>query len=373
MSNSLGRLFRITSFGESHGPALGVVIDGCPAGLRLDLGQVQAELDRRRPGASPLHSPRKESDRVELLSGVEGGVTLGSPIALLVRNEDARPTDYGHGEGPAPLRPGHADLSTLLRYGRRAASGGGRASARETVARVAAGAVARQVLTSLWGPGVEVLAWTSRLGGIPCEREPEDRAAIEQSPVRCPDPAASARMEAAIRAARAQGDTLGGHIGARVRGLPGGIGEPVFGKLEAALGMAMLSIPAARGFQLGEAFAATDRRGSEENDALEPAAEGEGARLPSGAWVRGRSNRAAGVLGGISTGMELRFSVAFKPVSTLFQEQDTVDEAGQAVRLKARGRHDPCVLPRAAPIVEAMTCLVLCDLALLARGLAPLP
>lgn len=368
MSNSSGSLFRITSFGESHGPALGVVIDGCPAGLALDLDRVQAELNRRRPGASPLSSPRKEPDRVELLSGLDGGRTLGSPIALLVRNVDARPADYEADR----YRPGHADLSTELRYGRRPGSGGGRASARETVARVAAGAVARQVLEALVGPHVEILAWVEQVGEERATVVRPTLAAIEASPVRCPDEVASVRMEALIRAVRAEGDTVGGVIRAVARGVPAGLGEPVFGKVEAELAAAMLSLPAAKGFESGSGYAGAARRGSQNNDPLEPAAPGEGGQLASGAWVKSRSNHAGGLLGGISTGMDIEWSVAFKPVSTLFIEQDTVDTQGRPARLKSRGRHDPCVLPRAVPMVEAMAALVLCDLLLRARGLAPL-
>ncbi len=368
MANSSGSLFRITSFGESHGPALGVVIDGCPAGLRLDLSRVQEELDRRRPGASPLSSTRKEPDRVELLSGVDGGLTLGSPIALLVRNLDARPADYE----PGLYRPGHADLSHELRTGQRPGSGGGRASARETVARVAAGAVARQVLEALVGPSLEILAWVEQVGEERAACRRPARQEIEQSPVRCPQPEASARMEARIRAVRAEGDSLGGVIRGQARGVPAGLGQPVFGKIEAELAAAMLSIPAAKGFESGSGYAGAARRGSENNDPLEPAAAGEGGQLSSGAWVRSRGNHAGGLLGGISTGMDIDWTVAFKPVSTIFLEQDTVDAAGQPARLRARGRHDPCVLPRAVPIVEAMAALVLCDQLLRARGLRPL-
>lgn len=343
--NTFGARFRVTTFGESHGPAVGVVIDGVPPGLALDLAAVQAELDRRRPGG-PLASPRKEPDTVEVLSGLFEGRTLGTPLTLLVRNTDADPAAY------APFkdvyRPSHADFTTDARYGVRDWRGGGRASARETVARVAAGAVARQVLA-----GIEIVAWVDAVGDVVagCDPDTVTRDAVEASPVRCPDPSASAAMEALIREVRAEGDTVGGVVRAVARGVPAGWGDPVFDKLDADLAKAMLSIPAAKGFESGSGYSGARLRGSAHNDAF----------VAEGGEIRTRTNRSGGVQGGISNGMPVVISVAFKPVATIFREQDTVDTHGRAVVLKPRGRHDPCVVPRAVPIVEAMLALVLAD------------
>ena len=360
MGSSTGRLFRVTTFGESHGPAVGCVVEGCPPGLALSAAEVQAELDRRRPGASPLASPRREADRVEILSGVFEGRTLGTPIALLVRNRDADPQAY------APLRevyrPSHADWTTEARYGLRDWRGGGRASARETVGRVAAGAVARKVLAP-----ARVTAWVEAVGPVamgpldePLLQAPE-AAAIEAHPVRCPDPAAAERMAALIEAVRAEGDSVGGVVRCLVTGLPAGLGDPVFDKLDADLARAMLSIPAAKGFAVGSGFSGAALRGSEHNDAF----------LPGPGGPRTATNRSGGVQGGISNGMPLDFRVAFKPVATIRREQDTVDAAGRPVRLSAAGRHDPCVVPRAVPIVEAMAALVLADHLLRLRAIRP--
>lgn len=363
MSSTTGLLFRATTFGESHGAAVGVVIDGCPPGLRLDLELVQAELDRRRPGQSALTSPRKEPDRVQVLSGLWEGRTLGSPLALLVPNVDADPAAYR--ELADRYRPSHADLSTELRYGLRAWAGGGRSSARETVGRVAAGAVARQVLAAWTSPAVELVAWVDQVGEVVagCDPAAVTRAAVDQSPVRCPDPAASAAMEALIRQVRAEKDTVGGVVRLVARHVPGGLGEPVFHKLEADLAAAMLSLPAAKGFESGSGYSGAAMRGSAHNDAFEPAPEDDphAALLASGARVRTRTNHSGGIQGGISNGMPVLLSVAFKPVATLFQPQDTVDDQGRPVTVQPRGRHDPCVLPRAVPMVEAMAALVLCD------------
>jgi chorismate synthase len=352
MGSTFGVLFRATTFGESHGGAVGVVVDGCPPGLALDLGAVQAELDRRRPGQSRLTSPRAEPDRVEVLSGLHEGRTLGSPIAMLVRNEDARPEAYAELEHV--FRPSHADFTTQARYGLRAWAGGGRASARETVGRVAAGAVARQVLA---GAGVELVGWVDQVGEIGAQVDPDavGRADVEAHPTRCPDPEAAARMEALILEARRAGDTVGGVIRLVARGVPAGLGDPVFDNLEADLARAMLSLPAAKGFESGSGYEGARMRGSAHNDAFVPG--------PTPGSVRTRTNHSGG------NGMPITLSVAFKPVATLFQEQDTVDDQGRAVRLKARGRHDPCVLPRAVPMVEAMAALVLCDHLLRARAL----
>ena len=347
--NTFGLLFRLTTFGESHGPAIGGVIDGCPSGLKLDLEAVQQELDRRRPGSTPLGTSRKESDRVEWLSGILDGVTLGSPIGFLMRNTDARSGDYDHLKDV--YRPGHADRTWEDKYGIRDHRGGGRASARETACRVVGGAVARQVLAH---QGVQVQAWVSRVGEVALEIPVQelDPASTYASDVRCPDPETASRMAAAIEAARAEGDTLGGVIGARVSGMQAGLGEPVFDKLHADLGKAMLSINAVKGFQVGSGFAAASMRGSLHNDDYRTGPAGE---------VRTLTNRSGGVQGGISNGEDILFDVAFKPVSTLMRDQSTVDREGRAVTLEGKGRHDPCVVPRAVPVVEAMTCLVLAD------------
>lgn len=364
MGSSFGRAFAVTTFGESHGGGLGVVVDGCPPGLTLDLDRVQAELDRRRPGASPLASQRKESDRVELLSGVDAGRTLGSPLALVIRNEDARPGAYA--DLAHVYRPSHADFTTDARYGLRAASGGGRASARETAARVAAGAVARQVLEALAvdrgrGPPLEVVAWVDEVAGDRADVDPDTVAIgqVDANLARCPDPAAAARFEAAITAARKDGDTVGGVVRCVARGVPAGLGDPVFDKLDADLAKALISLPAAKGFECGSGYAGTRLRGSAHNDAFVP---------DPALGIATRTNRSGGVQGGISTGMPIAVSVAFKPVATVFVDQQTVTDAGLPTTLRARGRHDPCVLPRAVPIVEAMVCLVLADHWLRWRG-----
>jgi chorismate synthase len=360
MGNTFGHLFRITTFGESHGAAVGVVIDGCPPRLAVTAEAIQADLDRRRPGQSALTTQRQEKDRVQVLSGIEAGRTLGTPIALMVANEDARGADYAALQDV--LRPGHADFTYAAKYGIRALSGGGRASARETVGRVAAGAVARALLRQHWG--VEVLAWVQQIYGVVAEVDPAcvTAAAIEQNPVRCPDAAAAAAMQAAIMQARADGDSLGGVIGAVARGVPPGLGEPVFDKLEADLARALLSIPACRGFEIGSGFAAAQMRGSTHNDAFVPGADGR---------IGTRTNRAGGTLGGISNGQPIVVRAAFKPTATIAQPQQTVNAAGEPVTLAAKGRHDPCVLPRAVPIVEAMCALVLADHALRQRALQP--
>lgn len=343
--NSFGQRLRITTFGESHGGALGVVMDGVPAGVALDMEEIQRQLDRRRPGQSSLVSPRKEGDRLEVLSGWFEGKTTGTPLTFLFRNEDADPRAYAPFK--ALYRPSHADYSYAAKYGHRDWRGGGRASARETVARVAAGAVARQLLAP-----IEILAWVHRVGAIQMPAEVAiTAAAIEQSPVRCPDPETSEKMEALIREVRAEGDTVGGEIHAQVLGVPAGLGEPVFDKLEADLAKAMLSLPAAKGFESGSGYAGSFLRGSQHNDRFIATPEG----------IRTQSNRSGGIQGGISNGMPVTFTVAFKPVATIFKEQETVDIHGNPATIKPRGRHDPCVLPRAVPMVEAMAALVLAD------------
>jgi chorismate synthase len=346
MGSSFGRLFRVTTFGESHGGALGAIVEGCPPGLELDLDAVQAELDRRRPGQSSISTQRKEPDQIQVLSGLFEGRTLGTSLALVVHNKDADPSAYA--SFAELYRPSHADYTYEAKYGLRNWQGGGRASARETVARVAAGAVAKQLLA---GFGVSILGWTSAIGDLAYEGEPETLEQVEANPVRCPDPVLAEAMEARIRQVRAEGDTLGGVVRCVARGVPAGLGAPVFDKLEADLAKAMLSLPACKGFESGSGYAGTRMLGSEHNDLFEPGPDG----------IRTRTNRSGGVQGGISNGMPVTLSAAFKPVATIFREQDTVDRAGRAATIKPRGRHDPCPVPRAVPVVEAMVALVLVD------------
>jgi len=354
--NSFGQLFRVTTFGESHGAAVGCVVDGCPAGLELDLHFVQHELDRRRPGQSAIVTQRKESDTVKVLSGVFNGRTLGTPIAFLIPNEDQREADYDH--LASAYRPGHADYTWQAKFGIRDYRGGGRSSARETAARVAAGAVAKLLLRQ-WG--VHISAYVSQVGHLALETPYEDLdlSEAEKNDVRCPDPDMAARMIELIRAVRKDGDTIGGVVSGVVAGCPAGWGQPVFDKLHADLGKALLSINAAKGFEYGSGFSGASLRGSAHNDAFYTDESGR---------VRTRSNHAGGMLGGISTGMDIYFRVAFKPVATIVAEQESVDDTGAAVTVAGKGRHDPCVVPRAVPIVEAMTALVLADHALRARG-----
>ena len=356
MSSSFGRLLRVTTWGESHGPAVGVTVDGCPPRLHLTEADIQRELDRRRPGQSRLTTQRQEADRVEILSGVLDGLTLGTPIAMLVRNQDARGKDYG--EMATKYRPSHADYTYDAKYGIRAVAGGGRASARETLSRVAAGAVARQVLA---GAGVAVLAWVERVADVRARVDPEGALAggdgfgldaVEATPVRCPDAAAAARMIERIDAARKAGDSLGGVVCAVAHGVPPGLGEPVFDKLEANLAKAMLSLPAAKGFESGSGFAGTELTGSAHNDVF---------YRDDAGRVRTRSNHSGGIQGGISNGERVVIRVAFKPTATILQPQETIDASGDATVIQPRGRHDPCVLPRAVPVVEAMMALVLAD------------
>lgn len=359
MGSTTGRLFRVTTFGESHGGGLGAVVDGCPPGLALSEAMIQADLDRRRPGQSRLTSARAEADRVEILSGVFEGRTLGSPIALLIRNEDARAEDYAAWKDL--YRPSHADYTTEARFGLRAWAGGGRASARETAARVAAGAIARAMLADALG--VQVLAWVEQVGPIRARVDPDTVRTedVERCAVRCPDAAASAEMTALITSVRAEGDSVGGVIGAVARGVPAGLGDPVFDKLEADLASAMLSIPACRGFEIGSGFGAASMRGSEHNDVF----------LPGQGPIRTASNRSGGVQGGISNGMPIVLRVGFKPPATLARAQATVDREGRPAVVAPRGRHDPCVLPRAVPIVEAAMALVLADHWLRLRAIQP--
>ncbi|HEY1764488.1 MAG TPA: chorismate synthase [Opitutaceae bacterium] len=351
MPNTFGKLFSITTWGESHGAGVGVVIDGCPPRLPLAEPDIQPDLDRRRPGQSAIVTPRKEPDRVEILSGVFEGRTTGAPVLMMVRNADARPGAYD--EMREKFRPSHADFTYQAKYGYRDHRGGGRSSARETVGRVAAGAVAKKILT-LAG-GVEIRAYIERIHTIAMPAGAgvafPTLAEVEATAARCPDRATAEAMIARIEEARADGDSVGGLIRCRARGVPAGLGEPVFDRLEADLAKAMLSLPATKGFEIGSGFAGTLLKGSEHNDAF----------VPKEGRIGTATNRSGGVQGGISNGEEISFCVAFKPTATIMKPQATVDVAGQPAELIGRGRHDPCVLPRAVPIVEAMTALVLID------------
>jgi len=357
MANTFGQLFRVTTFGESHGGGIGVVIDGCPPKIDISEADIQRELNRRRPGQSQITTQRKEEDCCEILSGIFEGKTLGTPIAILVRNKDAHPEDY------LPLatsfRPSHADFTYEAKYGIRNWQGGGRASARETIGRVAAGAIARKVLRTLY-PKIDIVAYVDQIHEVMAkvDRSTVKIEDVDANIVRCPDPAAAGEMIALIEKAREKGDSLGGTIECVVRNAPAGLGEPVFDKLEADLAKAMLSLPATKGFEIGSGFAATRMRGSQHNDAFEMREN----------RVRTATNYSGGIQGGISNGEEIYFRVAFKPTATIAREQKTVTASGEETKIAARGRHDPCVLPRAVPMVEAMTALVLCDHALRQRA-----
>jgi len=361
VSSQFGKIFRIATFGESHGGGVGVVVEGCPPRLALEAADIQRDLDRRRPGQSHLTTPRQEADAVEVLSGLFEGVTLGTPIAMLVRNKDARPEAYASMKDV--FRPSHADYTTEAKYGVRNWQGGGRASARETIGRVAAGAIARKLLATA---GIEVVGWVQSVQDIDASVAPEavQSAEVEGHITRCPDPRAAAAMEEAIDQARRDGDSLGGVVACVARGVPAGLGEPVFEKLEAVLAGSMLSLPAAKGFEVGSGFAGTKLRGSEHNDPFIPGQDG---------TARTAANRSGGIQGGISNGEPIEVRVAFKPTATISKAQQTVDRDGQAVTLEAQGRHDPCVLPRAVPMVEAMMCLVLADHWLRQKGVDVLP
>ena len=356
MSNTFGSLFRITTFGESHGAGIGVIIDGCPAGVAVEAAHIQVALDRRRPGQSDLTTPRKEADTVQIQSGLFEGFTTGTPISLFIPNADQRSDDYSH--IAKAYRPSHADYTYDVKYGRRDHRGGGRSSARETAARVAAGAVAARLLAHF---GVEVVAYVSAVGEVevPLEYAELDLSLVDSNPVRRPHPESAVRMEARIRAAQAAHDTVGGVITGVARHVPAGLGEPVFDKLPAVLGHALLSINAVKGFEFGSGFAGTRLPGSVHNDEFYTDETGA---------VRTRTNHSGGSQGGISNGQDIYFRVAFKPVATLLQPQQTINDQGEAITLVGRGRHDACVLPRAVPIVEAMTQLVLADLLLRARA-----
>jgi chorismate synthase len=358
--NSFGSAFRITTFGESHGPGVGVIIDGCPPQLPVAVEEIQRELDRRRPGQSAITTQRREADQVEILSGMHEGLTLGTPLAMLVRNQDMRSGDYE--EMKTKFRPSHADYTYKAKYGVRAWQGGGRASARETIGRVAAGAIARKVLANV-GPGgraVDIVAWVERVADLEAtvDAATVTRDAVDANIARCPEAATAEKMIARIDEARKAGDSLGGVVAAVARGVPSGLGEPVFDKLEADLAKAMLSLPAAKGFEIGSGFGGTFLTGSQHNDPF----------YDAGGRVRTRTNRSGGVQGGISNGEDIAIRVAFKPTATILREQETVDEDGHDTTIKGRGRHDPCVLPRAIPIVEAMLALVLADHFIRQRG-----
>lgn len=348
MSNTTGTLYRLTTFGESHGPAIGGVVDGLPAGIDIDMSFIQQELARRRPGQSHLTTSRNEADEVEFLSGVFEGKSTGCPIGFLIRNTNQHSSDYD--EMRQAFRPSHADFTYQSKYGIRDHRGGGRSSARVTISRCVAGALAKLVLRQR---GITIHAFTSQVGDIALDRDYRryDLTKVEDNAVRCPDSAVAARMERLIMEVKEAGDTIGGVITCVVSGCPVGLGEPEFGKLHAALGGAMLSINAAKGFEIGEGFEGACHRGSEQNDLFTAASEG----------ITTLTNHSGGIQGGISNGQDIYFRVAFKPVATLLREQSTVSVTGEPMTLKARGRHDACVLPRAVPVVEAMTAMTLLD------------
>ncbi|PJB12733.1 MAG: chorismate synthase [Flavobacteriales bacterium CG_4_9_14_3_um_filter_40_17] len=341
--NSYGTLFRLTTFGESHGKGIGGIIDGCPAELKIDFEAIQKDLDRRKPGQSAIVTQRKESDEVQFLSGIFEGKTTGTPIAFLIANLDQKSQDYSHIE--AAYRPSHADYTYDQKYGFRDHRGGGRSSARETAARVVAGALAKQLLK-----GISVQAYVSSVGNLKLNipYQQLDLASAEDNIVRCPDAAMAKKMEAYIKDIRKKGDTVGGVVSCVIKNVPVGLGEPVFDKLHAELGKAMLSINAVKGFEYGSGFEGAAMKGSEHNDLFETGG-------------RTKTNHSGGVQGGISNGMDIYFNVAFKPVATLIQNQETIDKDGNMTTIMGKGRHDPCVVPRAVPIVEAMAALVLTD------------
>ncbi|MFN4763975.1 chorismate synthase [Gillisia sp. Q332] len=348
--NSFGKLFKLTTFGESHGKAIGGIIDGCPAGLSLDLEKIQDELNKRRPGQSAIVTQRKEPDTVEFLSGIFEGKTTGTPIGFVIQNADQKSKDYSHIKDS--YRPSHADYTYDEKYGVRDYRGGGRSSARETASRVVGGAIAKQLI-----PEIEFLTYTSSVGAIKMEKNywEIDADLIEANPVRCPDPASAEKMETYIREIRSQGDTIGGTVQCVIKNVPKGLGEPVFDKLHAQLGKAMLSINAVKGFEFGSGFEGTKMKGSEHNDLFNP----------DGSTT---TNLSGGIQGGISNGMDIYFNVAFKPVATLIQKQQTINSKGETVEMQGKGRHDPCVVPRAVPIVEAMAALVIADFMLQNRS-----
>jgi chorismate synthase len=353
LMNTYGTLFRITTFGESHGPAIGVVIDGCPAGLEIDETFIQAELDRRKPGQSKITTQRKEADTFKILSGVFEGKSTGAPIAIVIENQDQRSKDYNHLENT--FRPSHADYTYEAKYGLRDYRGGGRSSARETAARVAAGAIAKLLLRK---ESINIQAYVSKVGTIQTPFYTQlDLSKTEDNIVRCPDPATAEKMIALIDETRLNRDTIGGVVTCVIKNTPVGLGEPVFDKLHAELGKAMLSINAVKGFEYGSGFEGTTLTGSQHNDAF----------INEGGKIRTKTNNSGGIQGGISNGEDIYFNVAFKPVATIMQDQQSVDKEGNEVSVSGKGRHDPCVVPRAVPIVEAMAALVLADFLLRAK------
>lgn len=354
--STIGTLFRVTNFGESHGPSVGVVVEGCPPKTKIDLAQIQKDLDRRRPGQSRITTQRKEGDRVAIHSGVLDGQATGAPIMMLIANEDQKSKDYENLN--TVFRPSHADFTYEMKYGLRHVAGGGRSSARVTAGSVAAGAVAKEILKKL--AKVEIVAYVRSIKNIEAEIRPAQlkESLIEKNIVRCPDPKAAKAMENLILKARKNGDSVGGVIECLIRNVPAGWGEPIYDKLEADLGKAMLSINATKGFEIGSGFSGTKLLGSEHNDLF----------VKKGGTILTQTNRSGGVQGGISNGMPIVFRVAFKPTATILQKQKTVDKTGKSLTYQVKGRHDPCVLPRAVPIVEAMAAIVLCDHALRQRA-----
>ena len=348
MSNTFGHIFRLTTFGESHGPGVGGVIDGFPAGINVDMDFIQSELNRRRPGQSSITTPRKEADQVEFLSGIFEGKTTGCPIGFMVRNTNQHSNDYDNIRNL--FRPSHADFTYTQKYGLRDHRGGGRSSARETISRCVGGALAKLALRQL---GIEVYAYTSQVGSIALDKDytAYDPALIESNPVRCPDEKKASEMQKLIEEVKAVGDTIGGIITGVIKGCPVGLGEPAFDKLHASLGHAMLSINAVKGFEYGQGFAGVCQRGSEQNDVF----------ISCNGQISTRTNRSGGIQGGITNGQDIYFRVAFKPVATILMEQETVTLDGTPTTLKARGRHDACVLPRAVPVVEAMAAMTVLD------------
>lgn len=357
MGNTFGHLFRITTYGESHGGGVGVVIDGCPPRLEISQAEIQFELDRRRPGQSKITTPRKEADQCEILSGVFEGKTTGTPISIVVRNQDQRSQDYD--EMATKYRPSHADATYDAKYGIRNYQGGGRSSARETIGRVAAGAIAKKILQQV--AGVEIVGYVTRIKDLEGKVDPQTvtLAQVESNIVRCPDPEVAERMVDLVEQYRDQGDSLGGVVECVARRVPRGLGMPVFDKLEADLAKAVMSLPATKGFEIGSGFAGTLMAGSEHNDEF---------YTDEAGHIRTTTNRSGGVQGGISNGENIIIRVAFKPTATIRKEQKTVTNVGEEVTLAAKGRHDPCVLPRAVPMVEAMVAIVLCDHLLRQQG-----
>ena len=358
MGSSFGKIFRVTTFGESHGGAVGVILDGCPPKLKINIDLIQNELDRRRPGQSKITTPRNEDDKLEILSGLKEGITLGTPIAMLVRNKDQRPGDYSNLE--QVFRPSHADGTYHLKYGIQAVSGGGRASARETIGRVAAGSIAKQLLKNLFN--TEILSWVKRIHDIDSKvnKNKLTLSKIDSNIVRCPDDKVASKMIKRIKELQQEGDSCGGVIECLVKNVPSGLGMPVFDKLEADLAKALMSLPATKGFEIGSGFLGTYLRGSEHNDSF--------IESDDISKLKTISNNSGGIQGGISNGENIEMKIAFKPTATIGKEQKTVNAEGKEVLMKAKGRHDPCVLPRAVPMVDSMVALVLADHLLLHKA-----